>query len=155
MAKMTEKRFKELRQNLMKLGNNLDDAIKEQQRAMAAGDLRENEEYATARARTESLRKQRSELEEQLASAEVVPENRSPRIVIGSTIDVCKVKSDGTPIGEPRRFTLEESGDTVVKKVLGIHSSLGKLIVNGTDGIYRVAEGGGIYYFVKKVVDNG
>lgn len=155
MARMTERRYLELKQLLQKINENLDDAIKEQQRTMAAGDLRENEEYATARARTESLVKQKTDLEEQLANTEIVQEDRSPRIVIGSLIDICKVKSDGTPLGEPRRFTLEESGDTILKKILGVNSSLGKAIINGTDGIYRVAEGGGIYYSVKKVFNNG
>lgn len=153
MAQMTEKKYKTLRGEYLKVKSKLEDAMAEQQRAQDAGDLRENEEYATARTRTEAITKQKAELEKLLSEAEIVPEDKSPRITIGSVVDVCKVDDSGNPIGQIRRFTLDQTGDTVLKGVLGITSSLGKAILNGTSGLYKIPDNGGLTYNVKKVLN--
>ena len=153
MAQMTEKKYKELRRQYLKVKSKLEEAMTEQQKAQDAGDLRENEEYATARARTEALTKQKAAIEKLLSEAEIVPEDRSPRITIGSVVDVCKTDASGNPIGQKRRFVVEQTGDTVMKGVLGIKSPLGKVILNGTSGLYKIPDNGGLVYSVKKVLN--
>lgn len=153
MAQMTEKQYKALRSEYLEVKNKLEDAIAEQQKAVDMGDLRENEEYATARARTEAVTRQKTEIEEMLNEAEIIAEDRSPRITVGSIVDVCKVDSAGNPAGQERRFTVGLTGDTVLKGVLGIKSSLGKAILNGTSGLYKIPDNGGLSYSVRKVLD--
>ena len=78
MAQMTEKKYKELRRQYLKVKSKLEEAMTEQQKAQDAGDLRENEEYATARARTEALTKQKAAIEKLLSEAEIA-RNESKR----------------------------------------------------------------------------
>lgn len=152
MADMTEKRFRSYERELEHVKSQLEESLIAQRNAQDLGDLSENEEYATSRKHSEELAARRSELELLLAEANIVPVDRSPRISIGSTLEVCKVDSDGNPLGSPRVFTFEEKGDTILMGVLSTQSSLGKVILNGTSGIYRIPDNGGISYLVKKVI---
>lgn len=92
-------------------------------------------------------------LESQLDGAEIVEADRGPRICIGSIIEVCRVDDSDKPEGPVRRFELDAHGCTITDGILGAGSPLGKAIMNGTDGIYKVASRGGIRYMVKKVRD--
>ena len=38
--------------------------------------------------------------------------------------------------------------------VLGIRSSLGRVVLNGTSGVYRIPDNGGLTYSVKKVISD-
>lgn len=149
---ITEKKFMELTRELHTVKNALEESLVEQAAAAAAGDLRENEEYETSRANSERLSNRKRELENLLSDADVVQNDNTPRISLGSTVDVTKVNADGTPLSETRRFVLESEGDTVLKRTLGVESPLGKEILNGTNGIYFVHNNGGIYYHVAKVL---
>lgn len=151
--KITEKRFLELTKELRDVKEALEESLKDQAAAAAAGDLSENEEYATARANSERLGNKKREIESIIAEAEVVPVDRSPQISLGSTIEVTRVTADGKPLSEPRTFVLETSGDTILKGVIGVESPLGKEILNGSDGIYFVHNNGGVHYLVKKIMD--
>jgi hypothetical protein len=71
--------------------------------------------------------------------------------VIGDYINVQKVSDRGEPVGDIRTLRIASQGDTIHKETLGVESPLGKLILNGTDGIYTVqAPGGVVKYNVKK-----
>ncbi len=154
MVQMTESRYYELKKELAKVSEDLDKALAEQRDAIERfGDARENEEYESARNAAKNLNSRKNELEIMIGEAEIVPEDRSPRIVIGSVVDVTEVTEDGKPLSETRRFTLESTGDTITKKILGVKSPLGKFVLNGTSSIYRIPIGGGIYYSVKKVIN--
>ena len=150
---VTEKKFIELKKELAVVTNELETALEAVGNAANLGDLSENEEYATARAAASRLQARKAELIKTLDEAEVIASDNSPRISLGSTVEVTKVNSKGEALGETRTFVLETSGDTVLKKVLGVESPLGKEILNGTDGIYTVQNNGGISYRVKKVLD--
>lgn len=152
MAQMTETKYNNLRKELLRTKAKLNESMIEQQRAQGLGDLRENEEYITARARTESLSQQKSSLEVLIAEAEIVPEDHSPRIGIGSVVDVTPLDNQENPVGSTRRFTLEFKGSTVLDGVLGVKSSLGKVIMNGADGVYKIPDNGGLMYRVTKVL---
>lgn len=150
--KLTEKKYTELTRELRVVKDLLEESLAEQEAAAAAGDLRENEEYSTARANSERLNNRKRELEYILSEVEIVPADNSPSIVLGSVIDVTKVTEAGEPLGETRRFTLETEGDTILAGVIGIESPLGREILNGTSGVYFVHSNGGIYYRVDKVL---
>ena len=149
---ITEKKFIELKKELATVSAALEQSLAEQGAAASQGDLSENEEYATARANSSRLMSKKAELEKAIEEAEVVATDNSPRISIGSTVDIVKMDANDNPIGEVRRLVLETNGDTVLKHVLGVESPLGKEILNGTNGIYSVQNNGGIRYKVTKVV---
>ena len=149
---ITERKLVELKKELNAVSTELEQSLIEQGRAADLGDLRENEEYATAIANSARLSNRKLELEKILDEATVVPSDNSPRISIGSVIDVVRLNKDGTDAGEARRFTLETSGDTVIKKIIGVDSPLGREILNGVSGIYTVQNNGGIKYRVTIVL---
>lgn len=148
---ITIRKYKEYEKALSETIDSLVEVQELQKRAAEQGDLSENEEYSTARAEAERLNGERLRLETLLSEAEIVPEDHSSRITLGSTIEFCKVDEKGNPISELRRLVLESSGDSITQGILGVNSSLGKAILNGTNGIYSVHEQGGIRYQVKKV----
>lgn len=148
---LTLRKYKEYEKSLQEVLESLAEVQELQKQAAEQGDLSENEEYSTARAEAERLTGERLRLENILAEAEIVPEDHSPRITLGSTIEFYKVDANGNPISEVRRLLLESSGDSITQGILGVNSSLGKAILNGTDGIYSVHENGGTRYHVKKV----
>ena len=151
--KMTEKQHKKKCALLKEKKTDLEETLKLQQIAAEEGDLKENEEYHTARTKAERLLREISVLESEIADATIVASEHSNRINLGSDVEIWKVDEAGKQISEARRFTLEASGDTITQKILGVNSSLGKAILNGTDGIYVLPDNGGIRYFVRKVID--
>lgn len=152
MAQMTENRYRKLKAELVVVKEKHAAAIEEQEIAKGFGDLSENAEYETARRAAEAYAQKKMDLEQMIAEAEIIEEDRSPRIVIGSVVEICKVDDNDKPIGNPRVFTVEAKGDTVLMGVLGVNSSLGKKILNGTSGIYRIPDNGGLRYSVRKVI---
>lgn len=149
---MTERMYKETSERLYAAKTEYNKALEAQRDAASIGDLSENTEYETARQLVERLSKEISKLETNIREAEIVPEDLSPRITIGSVIDVTRLDANGNPVGEPRRFLYDASGDTILKGVLGVKSSLGQAIYNGTDGVYTIPDNGGIDYVVRKVL---
>lgn len=149
---MTERSYKQTERRLYEAKKELSVALEAQRDAASIGDLSENTEYETARADVERLTKEIDRLETSLRDAEIVPEDNSPRITIGSVVDVVRLDRDGKPVTEPRRFRYDASGDTVLMGVLGVRSSLGQAIYNGTSGVYTIPDNGGITYRVTKVV---
>lgn len=150
--KITEKRYLELTKELRVVQEELTKSLAEQSRAAAFGDLSENEEYSSARANSERLLTRKRDIESELNDAEIVPMDSSPKISLGSTVQVTRVTKDGKPLSDPRQFVLESAGDTILKGILGVNSPLGQEILNGSNGIYFVHNNGGIYYMVEKVL---
>lgn len=153
MAQITQKGYKRAKEKLASINIQLDEAIKERAIAKEHADLSENAEYETACAKVSELTNKKATLESQLDGAEIVEADRGPRICIGSIIEVCRVDDSDKPAGPVRRFELDAHGCTITDGILGAGSPLGKAIMNGTDGIYKVASSGGIRYMVKKVRD--
>lgn len=151
MALMSRMRYKRLSDELITVKEKLEDAMVEQADAREKGDLRENAEYESARQEVENYARRKAEIETELAEAEIVESDNSPTISIDSVVDVCRVDAAGNPIESARRFRVDAKGDTIIQGILGVRSSLGKAILNGTDGIYRVVDNGGVSYLVKKV----
>lgn len=148
---MTERMYLETKQKIKDLKGSLDNALLLQREAAEGGDLKENEEYHTARADAERISKEISKLQEQVDNAEIVMEDNSPRITLGSTIEICLVDDANQPISDPRILRYEAAGDTILQHVLGANSSLGKAIYNGTDNVYTIPDNGGMRYRVKKI----
>lgn len=127
--------------------------LQEDQRAAAAfGDLSENEEYHAVTASIHQLINKNAEIENILAESEVEEDDGSANFVIGSFVEVTNVTSGSAP----RIFRLDVGGDTLnknpIKRVLGIDSPLGKLILNGVSGNYTLATKiGNIEYKVRKL----
>lgn len=127
--------------------------LQDEQRAAAAfGDLSENEEYHAVTASIHQLINKNAEIENILAESEVEEDDNSPNLVVGSFIEVTNV----TDNREPRIFRLDVGGDTLnenpMRRVLGIDSPLGKLILNGVSGTYNLASRvGNIEYKIVKL----
>lgn len=151
---ITERQYKSKVAQLKQVKAQLTGVLELQSTAAEAGDLRENEEYATARSEAERLSREKEKLEYEILEAEIVTANNSPCITLGSLIEFCKVDAAGNPLSSPRRVRLEASGNTVLQQILGANSSLGKAVLNGTDGIYTVPDNGGINYNVTKIIED-
>lgn len=149
---MTKTRYRELTERRDALVEEHQHTLRLISEAAGLGDLSENEEYATARAAEARVSNELSALEARLAEAEIVDADTSPRITIGSVIEVCKVNKNHEDIEEPRRFTFESEGDTILQGILGAESSLGKAIFNGNSGFYDIPDNGGLTYRVKKII---
>jgi transcription elongation factor GreA len=128
-----------------------EEAVKMQVSAKEFGDLSENEEYATASAQVRRLSQRIKELKDILNDYEIIPADNSPRITIGSTVEVTRVDANGNKLKDARVFRLDSEGDTILEGVLGIKSPLGSAILNGTDGTFKIANDGGKYYKVRKL----
>lgn len=155
MAQMSERAYKNRQAELQVVLKNLECSREEMRAAADAGDLRENTPYDVARDKVVQLTKQKMQLEAQLRDVEVVAEDIGPRITIGSLVEVCLVDAENKPLAEPRIFRLEEHGDTVIAGVLGMHSSLGSVILNGVSNYYDIPDNGGRRYRVTKKFPNG
>ena len=73
---------------------------------------------------------------------------------MGCKVEIIETDENHNPIAEPIQIYLDVKGDTKIDKVLGIHSVLGKAILNGTNGSYKIqTEMGTMYYDVKKILE--
>lgn len=151
MIKLTERAYKQKLRELRDVTRDLEKSKENIAKETARGDLRENSERDAAIAASQMAAAKKAQLEAELAECEIVAEDNSARINIGSYVEVTKVDKNNNPLGKTRTFRVEEHGDTVIKGVLGIYSSLGKTILNGTSNYYDLPDNGGIRYFVQKV----
>lgn len=153
--KITETNYRLLKKRLNDINEELEESLELQRTAAEAGDLSENEEYATSRAASERLLREKAKLLETLDDATIVRDDNSRRITLGSLVEIYKVDEKGRAISDKRIVRVDSAGDTILRGVLGIQSLLGKTILNGTDGIYKVqAKNGLIRYSVRKVFNN-
>lgn len=121
------------------------------QDARSEGDLSENEEYSTALGKQKVLEHKIAQLEARLDGCEVVEPGISNNIDVGSVVAVTKLAADGTAIGEPRTFNVEEVGDTAVMGILSLKSPLGRAIEGKSTGVYYLPIQGGIKYHVEHI----
>lgn len=152
---ITKYRLKLLQDEKISIEKDLDEKLEIQKAARELGDLSENEEYSTATAEVTQLRYRLREIGEILQDVEVLDDiDISPRFTLGSKIEFTPVTKAGQPLGESRVCIIDEHGDTVIDKILGTDSLLGKSIINGTDGIYRIqTDIGELFYNVRKIRD--
>lgn len=151
---ITKYRYNNLIKEEKELNENLEQYLEEQREARDKGDLSENEEYTIATKNVLQSRQRLIEIAEELADVEILEVDKGPRISIGCKIQVTEVDAKGNQIEKPRFFYLDQKGDTITDKVLGINSSLGRAINNGTSGIYKIqTDMETIFYDVKKVFE--
>lgn len=151
---ITRYRYKALEQEEKELNERLEQYLDEQRKARDKGDLSENEEYTIATKNVLQSRKRLIEIAEELADVAILEVDKGPRITIGCKVQVTEVDAKGNPITEPRFFHLDQKGDTITEKVLGINSALGRAINNGTNGVYKIqTDMETIFYDVKKVIE--
>ena len=144
---ITQYRYDALIKEQEKLNEDLEFYLDEQRKARDKGDLSENEEYSTAS-------KNVQQIADELADVEIIEIDKGPRIGLGCKVEIIETDENHKPLAEPRQFYLDEKGDTIIDKVLGIHSVLGKAILNGTNGSYKIqTEMGTMYYDVKKILE--
>lgn len=152
---ITSYRYKALKQEQEELNKNLEHHLDEQRKARDKGDLSENEEYAVATKNVLQSRQRLIQIADELADVEILEVDRGPRIGLGCKVQITEVDSEGKPLSAAREFYLDEKGDTIIEKVLGINSALGKAILNGTNSIYKVQTAiGTLFYDVRKIVDD-
>jgi len=169
---LTREEVEEREETLRKIKIELDQTLQEQRIAKEFGDLSENTEYEASTQRVITLRLKEHEIEEELLGYELVETDKGPRFTIGSYVSVQKLDDKGLPDGEEREFLLSNAGTTrdadVVhllnelnnkeesvkkKQRLGVNSTLGQAILNGTSGVYTIQTvNGSITYKVTKVI---
>ena len=126
----------------------------EQRKARDKGDLSENEEYSTASQNVQQSRQRLIQIADELADVEILEVDMGPRIGLGCKVEIVETDENHNTLTQPRQFYLDEKGDTVINKVLGTNSVLGKAILNGTSGNYKIqTKMGTLYYNVRKIIE--
>ena len=134
MAVMTKERQTELMLERDALVERIEAINKDISIAREQGDLSENAEYDAARTERASVQSQLERINKLLNEAEIVDNVVSDgKITLDSRILVKDLDT-----GVEREFTLKESGDTIVDKVIGLNSQLGSVIYNRFPGKFTV-----------------
>lgn len=123
-------------------------------KAREKGDLSENSEYDAAINEQSMALNRLKEIESILNESIVASSNTGSEITIGSFFYLQEVDKDGNPL-EDRRIFMLDSVEMILQGIIGTSSNLGKLILNGTSGIYQVMSKTSeiIYYNVEKVIN--
>lgn len=153
LFQFTEKEIKYRKERLATAKQQLEDSINDMQAARENGDLSENSDYDAARDRYRELHAEIAKLQNELGNCEVVHDDNSPIIKIGSTVQVTHLDNNNNPISEPRVFVVGQSGDTIIRKTLGATSPLGKVIIGKSQGVFDIVCNGKQRYEVKKILD--
>ena len=130
---MTEKEFQHKRERLANAKEMLEQSMADMKAAREDGDLSENAAYDAARDKYYEMQKEITLLTNELDNCEIVHDDNTPVIKIGSVINVTRVNEFGEP--------------------LGANSPLGKVIIGKTSGIFDIICNGKKRYKVEKVVD--
>lgn len=154
LYQMTEKEFKQKQLRLTNAKEALDRAVVDMRTAREDGDLSENAAYDAARDKYRELQNEITILSNELDNCEIVHDDKSQVIKIGSTVQVTRVDDKDNPIAETRVFTMAQSGDTVIQKVLGATSPLGKAVLGKNSGVFDIICNGKKRYKVEKVIDD-
>ena len=121
--------------------------------AREQGDLSENSEYDAARDRYRDLHNDIVQLSNEIENCEIVHDDKSPIIRIGSTIKVVLLHEAGESIGSEKLLTVAQHGDTIIRKTLGATSPLGKVVLGKSSGIFEIVCNGKRKFNVEKVFD--
>lgn len=153
VRQITQYRYDALIAEQKALNSELDSLLEQQRGARDMGDLSENEEYAIATKNVRQSRQRLAQIADELSDVEIVRVNRGPYITLGSKVSVTEVGENGEAVEDGREFFLDTHGNTITEGILGIDSPLGKEILNGMGGRYKIqTETGTVYYEVTKVV---
>lgn len=150
---LTEKELRLKKQRLETAKKALEQCQIDMKAARDDGDLSENAAYDAARDKYCNLQSEIAKLTNELDNCEIVHDDNSPIIKIGSVVNVTRLDNNGAPIGETRQFTVAQSGDTIIRKILGAASPLGKSIIGKNSGIFDIVCNGKKRYKVEKVID--
>lgn len=149
--RLSRRLYDSYRKELAELQPQLKEIQKAVQDARSEGDLSENEEYSTAVGKQKVLEHKIAQLEARLEGCDIVEPGITNNIDVGSIVKVTKLAADGSSLGEPRVFNVEEVGDTAVMGILSLHSPLGRAIEGKSTGVYYLPIQGGIKYSVEHV----
>lgn len=126
---MTAKELQHKRDRLSVAQQDLDKTLADMKAARDQGDLSENSEYDAARDHYRDLHNEIVQLSNEIENCEIVHDDKSPIIRIGSTIKVVQLNEANEIIGSEKLLTVAQHGDTIIRKTLGITSPLGKVIL--------------------------
>lgn len=150
---MTAKELQHKRDRLAIAQQDLDKTLADMKAARDQGDLSENSEYDAARDRYRDLHNEIVQLSNEIENSEIVHDDKSPIIRIGSTIKVVQLNEAGESIGSEKLLTVAQHGDTIIRKTLGATSPLGKVVLGKSSGIFEIVCNGKRKFKVEKVLD--
>lgn len=150
---MTAKELQHKRDRLAIAQHDLDKTLADMKAARDQGDLSENSEYDAARDRYRDLHNEIVQLSNEIENCEIVHDDKSPIIRIGSTIKVVQLNEAGESIGSEKLLTVAQHGDTIIRKTLGATSPLGKVVLGKSSGIFEIVCNGKRKFKVEKVLD--
>lgn len=150
---MTAKELQHKRDRLAIAQQDLDKTLADMKAARDQGDLSENSEYDAARDRYRDLHNEIVQLSNEIENCEIVHDDKSQIIRIGSTIKVVQLNEAGESIGSEKLLTVAQHGDTIIRKTLGATSPLGKVVLGKSSGIFEIVCNGKRKFKVEKVLD--
>ena len=150
---MTAKELQHKRDRLAIAQQDLDKTLADMKAARDQGDLSENSEYDAARDRYRDLHNEIVQLSNEIENCEIVHDDKSPIIRIGSTIKVVQLNEAGESICSEKLLTVAQHGDTIIRKTLGATSPLGKVVLGKSSGIFEIVCNGKRKFKVEKVLD--
>lgn len=150
---MTAKELQHKRDRLVVAQQDLDKTLADMKAARDQGDLSENSEYDAARDHYRDLHNEIAQLSNEIENCEIVHDDKSPIIRIGSTIKVVQLNEADEVIGSEKLLTVAQHGDTIIRKTLGITSPLGKVILGKSSGTFEIVCNGKRKFKVEKVLD--
>lgn len=150
---MTEKEFQAKKLRLSVARDSLEQSLNDMKSAREFGDLREDSEYDAARDKYREVKKEIAQIENELENCEIVHDDKSPTIKIGSTVRVTRLDDSGAEVGKPRQFTIAQHGDTIIHKTIGAASPLGEAIIGKNSGVFDIICNGKKHYKVSKVIE--
>lgn len=151
VIQMTEKEYKDKKRRLAEAHAQLETCMEDLKAARSFGDLSENSDYDAARDKYRDLSAEIVALNNELSNCELVHDDRTNIIKIGSTIKVTRVDDNGNALEEAREFVVARNGDTILRKVIGSTSPLGKVILGKSSGIFDIVCNGKRRFKVEKV----
>ena len=150
---MTAKELQHKHDRLSVAQQDLDKTLADMKAARDQGDLSENSEYDAALDHYRDLHNEIVQLSNEIENCEIVHDDKSPIIRIGSTIKVVQLNEANEIIGSEKLLTVAQHGDTIIRKTLGITSPLGKVILGKSSGIFEIVCNGKRKFKVEKVLD--
>lgn len=149
---LTEHEFNEKRNLLDMLSKEAEKTLEDLKHARELGDLRENSEYDAAREKYSTLSNDMAQLSDMLENCEIVQDDNTPVIKIGSEVTVVELDDSNNKVGKKRTFTVRQNGDTVIQHVLSTTSPLGKAVLGKNSGVFEIVCNGKKRYHVEKVL---
>lgn len=148
---MTATELQHKRERLATAKEQLDQSLQDMKSARDNGDLSENSEYDAARDKYRELQAEITKLQNEIENCEVVHDDNSPIIRIGSKVKVVQIDAAGNQIGSVKELTVAQHGDTIIRKTLGASSPLGKVVLGKSSGVFDIVCNGRRKFRVEKI----